>query len=137
MKKCKVCGEEKPKDAFYAAYTYNGKKICRPECKECNKKKSTLWGKNNPDRRRSTLIKHVYGIDSKEYERLLETQGKKCAICGSFRAGGKRVHFDIDHNHTTGAVRGLLCRACNYLIGNAKENVELLHSAIKYLEKHC
>ncbi len=137
MKTCKICGEEKSKDAFYAAYTYNGKKICRPECKECNKKKTVLWGRNNPDRRRSTLIKHVYGIDSKEYDRLLQAQDGKCAICFSTNVGGKRLHFDIDHNHITGKVRGLLCRSCNYLIGNSKESTTTLLSAVKYLEDNC
>ena len=137
MKECKVCKLKKHEDDFYAAYVYKGKKTCRPECKECNKKKSALWSKNNPTKRRSILIKCVYGINSEEYRNMLESQGGTCAICHSSSIGGKRNHFDIDHNHMTGKVRGLLCRSCNYLIGNSKEDILILRSAIAYLENNC
>ena len=65
-----------------------------------------------------------------EYLEMLETQDGNCAIC--------KIEQDplyVDHDHETGKVRGLLCEQCNFLLGNAKDNLGVLASAIKYLEK--
>ena len=59
-----------------------------------------------------------------------------CAICGQreSEAPGKKLH--IDHNHDTGAVRELLCKNCNALIGHAKEDVSTLQASVAYLGRH-
>jgi hypothetical protein len=57
-----------------------------------------------------------------------------CDICG--RTGLKGINKHVDHNHETGAVRGLLCKSCNNMLGFCRENVLVLRKAIKYLEKH-
>lgn len=61
---------------------------------------------------------------------MLEDQGGVCAIC----EGG--VDFVVDHCHTSGEVRGILCRTCNQGIGLLKESIKSLENAIKYL-KSC
>ncbi len=75
-------------------------------------------------------------------ERLLEDQRRSCKICGSeFTADKVRNQFgifesrsfDVDHGEYTGLVRGLLCRPCNLLLGNARENRYILASAYSYL----
>lgn len=77
-------------------------------------------------------VKKVYGIDSAEYERLLALQGGKCAICRR-RPGKKRLA--VDHNHTTGANRGLLCGRCNHeLLGAGFDSREILMAAVAYLD---
>jgi hypothetical protein len=70
-----------------------------------------------------------------QYEQILVGQGGACAICG-----GKDPCFGrdwhVDHDHATGAVRGVLCAQCNIGLGHFKDNVTALGSAIKYLEHH-
>jgi hypothetical protein len=66
-----------------------------------------------------------------EYDKLLEAQGGVCAICG----GSRRGNLDVDHDHTTGAVRGLLCAADNRkVLKYARNDPERLRRAAAYLE---
>ena len=53
-----------------------------------------------------------------------------CEVCGE--PSNKTLH--IDHDHATGAVRGVLCEGCNHALGNAKDNPALLRSLADYLE---
>lgn len=59
-------------------------------------------------------------------------QDNKCAICGL----SDERHLSIDHNHSTGKVRALLCNSCNTAIGHAREDTSLLNKMIEYLEFH-
>lgn len=76
-----------------------------------------------------------YGIKLTEYNKLLLEQSNKCAICG-YEFGQVQGDTYVDHCHSTGGVRGLLCRACNAGIGQLKDSVDLLHKAITYLERN-
>lgn len=69
-----------------------------------------------------------------DYEKMLEQQNYKCAICGQHETQ-KRV-LSVDHCHKTGKVRGALCAACNRGIGSLKESKEVLEAAINYLQHH-
>lgn len=71
-----------------------------------------------------------YGITVKEYAQMVFDHGGKCAICT--REFSRTPH--IDHNHSTGQVRGLLCYSCNSAIGNLQEDIQILKNAIAYLE---
>lgn len=62
------------------------------------------------------------------HKELHPTQEGCCAVCG---AGGKLV---VDHSHVTGAVRGLLCSACNTGLGLFKDSPVRLRNAIEYLK---
>lgn len=76
----------------------------------------------------------VYGINFADYNRMLVEQGGRCAICRSERPSlkaGKR--FVVDHCHTSGAVRGLLCLPCNQGLGCFRDNDEALTRAAAYL----
>lgn len=75
-----------------------------------------------------------YGITPEKYNEMLENQGGVCAICKTkpqFDTRKKRL--SIDHCHTTGKVRGLLCDACNRGIGMLKDDTSVLMNAINYL----
>lgn len=63
---------------------------------------------------------------------MVAEQDHKCAICGT----EPMRDLDIDHNHTTGAVRGLLCSYCNKALGMFKDSAVFLGTAIEYLTKH-
>jgi hypothetical protein len=75
-----------------------------------------------------------YGMTAEEYRRRAAEQDGRCAICREEPEDGKRLH--VDHNHETGAVRALLCRWCNYALGNAKDDPERLRAMAAYLERH-
>jgi hypothetical protein len=77
----------------------------------------------------------TYGLDLKDYEKMLKAQNYNCAICGSPPPNNRKTRLAIDHCHTSGKVRGLLCDRCNRSIGLLKDDVSVLESAIKYLTK--
>lgn len=93
----------------------------------------------NRDHERNKELKKLFGIDFAEYQRMLVEQGGVCAICSKpeeqISHGTLRV-LSVDHNHATGAVRGLLCSNCNLAIGYACDDVSILRRGIAYLEKH-
>jgi hypothetical protein len=75
----------------------------------------------------------MYGLTKDQYLSLHESQEGKCAICKTEPTTQRGLH--VDHEHSTGSVRGLLCHNCNVGIGNFLEKVELLEEAIAYLKK--
>lgn len=82
---------------------------------------------------RDAYLRARYGITAEEYDRMLAEQGGVCAICHRPQTG-KRLA--VDHDHSTGAVRKLLCVACNVSLGALGEDVERLMAAISYIETH-
>jgi hypothetical protein len=76
-----------------------------------------------------------HGLTMEDFNQFLEDQDGVCAICHEFN-GGRADRLNIDHCHTTGKVRGLLCHKCNRGIGLFKDSVENLQSAISYLQRH-
>jgi hypothetical protein len=137
MKECKVCKKTKSLSEFHPHKSCKGK--VRPECKTCHNKiskvRSKKYIKTNPLKRRSTILKNKYGINYDDYLRILGLQGGGCAICGSTEPGAGKTYFSVDHNHTTGKNRGLLCHPCNAGLGMFKEDKLSLKLAIEYLEK--
>ena len=80
-------------------------------------------------------------LEVSDYYVMLEKQNNLCAICKmeetkKSRTEGKICQLAIDHNHTTGKIRGLLCHHCNAAIGHLKEDIQLFHNAIEYLKEH-
>lgn len=75
-----------------------------------------------------------YGINKEQLFMMLKNQDNKCPICKSEFVNRKNTH--VDHNHTTGKVRELLCSRCNTTLGMLEENVETLKNMILYIEKH-
>ncbi len=83
--------------------------------------------------------KKRYGLSRSQYEAMLATQGKRCAICGKEETAvirGRKLRLAIDHCHVSGSVRELLCGACNNMLGAAKDSIDILEKAIQYLKKH-
>lgn len=76
---------------------------------------------------------HRYGMDANDYFALLESQGGACAICRKLPKKTRRLC--VDHCHSTGHVRGLLCDRCNGALGSFGDSVEVLMTAIRYLER--
>jgi NAD-dependent dihydropyrimidine dehydrogenase PreA subunit len=88
----------------------------------------------HPDKRRQYSIKERgYEISNDEYHQMLEDQEGACGICNE-EPEGRGLH--IDHDHTTGKVRALLCHRCNTALGLLRESPSLLRTAADYLEEH-
>lgn len=81
---------------------------------------------------RQQSFQRRYGISLEEYNSLLSEQGSKCKICKAHETQLKRK-LAVDHSHTTGRVRGLLCSECNLMLGKFNDDVVLLKTASKYL----
>ena len=73
-----------------------------------------------------------FGITLNEYNEMFEKQKGCCAICGRHQSEFKRS-FDVDHDHKTGKVRGLLCFKCNVVLGFVNDNSNILENMIGYL----
>jgi hypothetical protein len=107
------------------------------------KQASVAWARKtnaNLTRNRKAYLRR-YGLTPESYEQMILSQDNKCAICEKRETAanyktGKVWALAIDHDHTTGHTRALLCHRCNLFLGAAEDSVELLSSAIRYLEKH-
>lgn len=98
-------------------------------CKECSK---TLGHITNLKR---------FNLSKEQYVDLEKSQNNVCAICKNPEQKKRRLSVDHDHSCCNGpfscgkCIRGLLCSNCNTFLGNAKDNIEILKSAIEYLQK--
>jgi endogenous inhibitor of DNA gyrase (YacG/DUF329 family) len=105
-------------------------RFCSAYCSRKN------WRRLHPDFGdgigRNIQLLRRYGITINEYDALLLAQNGVCAICGK---PPTRRRLDIDHNHKTGQVRGLLCEGCNRHIGFIENNPDFIHKAANYLEE--
>lgn len=79
----------------------------------------------------------TYGITPEQFEAMLAAQGGKCAICRTGTWKGKHNKPHLDHDHVTGAVRGILCGGCNNGLGNFGDDPARLRAAADYLERTC
>lgn len=94
--------------------------------------KNKAWREANPDKCRCSDLRKNYGITLEEYNQRLAEQDYSCKICNTTEPG-HRGTFHVDHNHITGAIRGLLCHRCNTGIGLLQDSPTLLLSAHRYL----
>lgn len=92
--------------------------------------RAVKWNKDNPKRFKSATLKYAYGIDLDQFNALAELQEYKCAICDKVRP------LCVDHCHSSGTVRGLLCRQCNSALGFLEEDLLVFKRAVEYLERN-
>lgn len=160
-KKCSKCGKVQPLNQFYRAKgTRDG---LRGDCKVCfaaraqqryasdpetAKARVKRWQAENREqhlatqrkrrsrpevkaRERDLYLRRKYGMTMAEYDALLERQGGVCAICG--RPPRDDISLHVDHEHETGAIRGLLCFRCNNAVGDFDDDPVVLQRAGDYL----
>ena len=106
----------------------------KPENRQRSIDNTRCWQKENKERDKLLQFKNGllrnYGISYECYIELERSQNGKCRICGT--TPNRRL--DVDHCHTTGKIRGLLCSNCNTALGLLKENPHIFQKAVSYLE---
>jgi hypothetical protein len=141
MKTCNICDETKPLDEF--SVLERGSMGRHPACKACRnlqskeyyaaKRDEILEIKREWRKRTGADRRYSYGLNPEQYGVMVMAQDGRCAICERHPEDGV---LRVDHDHSTGKIRGLLCRHCNLALGNMRDDVSLLRKAIAYLEKH-
>ncbi len=143
MKTCTVCGQSKELSEFYNYKANKDGKMYR--CKSCDNEARKKWMSANPERsqesQRGRNLKHKYGISLDQYSQMLVKQGGCCGICGveenkALYGLNKSLNFAVDHCHTTGKVRGLLCNQCNRALGMFYDDKDIVKKALDYLLTH-
>ena len=127
--------KEQDKNAYYKRREkiLARKKAYRLENLEKIMKYQKQYQLDNKKERVRRDLKKVYGITEDDYNKMYITQNGKCAICGIHQNNLKR-RLSVDHDHINGRVRGLLCHHCNTILGMAKDDSEILESALIYLK---
>lgn len=121
------------------AKTPNGSDYLNSICDVCRKKQireATKVYRTKPENRAKAANQKLiakYGITLIEREQLFEAQEGLCAICQKPLTEGQ---VDVDHDHLTGKVRGLLHNACNQGLGYFQDSIETLQAAIDYLKRN-
>ena len=148
MLTCKKCIRELDESNFYKSR--NTKSGYRGECKACTKvindrynathREKRLHYSRNAEKRggearrkrqRHNMLKRLYNISLDDWNKLLDSQGGKCAICSTANPGEQ--NWRTDHDHKTGKVRGILCNACNSATGLFRDNPTVLNHAARYV----
>ena len=125
-KVCKRCDTNKPLAEFDKSTS--NKDGRGSYCLPCAAERRRIARSKTPEYYKRQQIKHKYGLEPHEYDAMLEAT-PHCPICGS------EEPLVVDHDHSTSTVRGLICNHCNLVLGHAKDNIETLKNAIKYLEQ--
>jgi hypothetical protein len=102
-------------------------------CAACYQKQYKL---KNPKKYRDIKLRHLYGISLEQYNAMLVEQNHKCKICGRSNnnlANGKFQSFTVDHRHSDGKVRALLCHNCNKNVGVVEKHLAAITA---YLNKY-
>jgi hypothetical protein len=160
VKTCNACNQTKALSDFYA--NPSGRKGTRPECKECTKvrrkrwylanrereiQRVMAWQRDHPEMVRNVMnafraagkkkvsdrkshLKRKYGLTLEKFDALLASQGGVCPICG------RPDPDNVDHDHVTGKVRGILCWNCNVAIGQFAADIDRFVAAAAYLDQH-
>lgn len=132
---CSRCEIEKSFEEFHkkAREPHGIQSYCKPCISDSRRERHEA----NPDYYRDIKLRHLYGVSYEIYEQMLADQGGVCAICESeetYTVNGSVRMLSVDHDHVSGAVRGLLCQTCNAAIGFFGDRPELLMRAAEYLE---
>jgi hypothetical protein len=146
IKTCKKCLKEKEASEF-TKYASSSDGL-NSQCKSCrnpwvksyrdkNREKITAqkeaWNSCRPGARKDYVLKKNYGISLEEFNQKWASQNQTCALCKNSPRNTKDMH--VDHDHTTGKVRGILCQKCNVTkVGS--NTVESVQQILDYLLKY-
>lgn len=117
-RKCNMCEEVKSIDRFPPVrYNAKGYAVIDARCYDCRK-----------PAKRTFDLSSKYNLTDQEFEAIVLAQNNRCLLCDT-----ELTKPHVDHCHSTGRVRGILCYHCNVGLGHFKDNPEVLARAIQYL----
>lgn len=131
---CARCAVDKPRTEYAkSSAKRNG---LQSYCRACatTRRKDSAPTKYNAELDRWRQMKYKYGLTQEGFLSLWDSQGGCCAVCASQLSRTEKRGVNVDHNHETGEVRGLLCETCNTGLGLLKDSVDVLEAAITYLK---
>jgi hypothetical protein len=131
VKRCTKCKIEKESTEFRSHP--QTKDRLQSWCKSCTQVAVDKIRVRDPITTYNYYLKRKYGITYEDYETMLANQGGGCAICGTTTPLKGKRFLNVDHDHSTGKVRGVLCQPCNTGLGKLQDSTELLQKAIAYL----
>ncbi len=133
-KRCRACGDTKPSAEF--SLDRERKDGLHDACRPClAARRKTRHARRTTAEKRAVVLAR-FSLTVADYDEMLAAQGGGCAICGTTEPAGRwNNYFAVDHSHTTGEVRGLLCGHCNVMLGNAKDDPSVLRAGASYLER--
>ena len=106
-------------------------------CQECRRAYINQRTQNEPEHvkqhRRFSAKARRYGMSPEDHARMEQEQGGRCLICATIPTN--KHGLVVDHDHATGAIRGLLCSDCNRGLGGFKDNEVVLQRAINYINE--
>jgi hypothetical protein len=125
---------EKNRARNRAYYKANRARTCaqKKAYREANRDKVFAYREKHRARDKEYSLKRNYGISQAQYDQMFQSQGGKCAICSR-----GDLKLSVDHCHSSGKVRGLLCTNCNTSLGGFRDSTEALLSAVQYLKQHA
>jgi hypothetical protein len=129
-KTCGRCKTVKLKENFYLRRS--ARDGLAPYCKECDSARNGAYRRLSPEKKRQYELKKKFGLTLEAYNSLFVAQHGRCALCETHQSELKKS-LAVDHDHDTGAIRGLLCHNCNVGLGNLKDSAELLIKAAEYV----
>lgn len=132
---CTSCGKNYPLSHFRYRMRFESEFYER-RCRTCNQEDNARWRRQNMQKSQELSqryrVRSAYGADGLELlDRILA--GAPCDACGAPAVEGRRRHH-IDHDHSTGEVRGILCHGCNTALGLLEEDVERMQRLIRYID---
>ena len=119
-KTCTKCKETKTLDGFHS--DKKGKFGKHSKCKICRNIQCSEIQKFSK-----------YGVTPEKHQEMRDVSGNKCYVCNATEAESWKGTLCIDHCHTTGRVRGLLCHSCNVALGCVTDSQERLQGLMDYL----
>lgn len=139
---CKQCHAKTSLEWVAANRTTRNEALRKYNRSDKRKAVSRKYGGPRADERllttRSRRLK-MYGFSDQDYDRLLNEQGGVCAACGRAETrkhpSGRICSLSLDHDHATGAPRGLLCHGCNVALGWLKEDPAIIQGLMDYIRK--
>lgn len=117
---CKACSTE-------FAPAHGLQKYCSLSCRKAEARRRV------PQRWRH--LSSRYGLKPDAFSVMLAQQDGRCPICATelVGTGAERNAPNVDHDHTTGKLRAILCRPCNIALGHLKEDPDIFRAAAEYL----
>ena len=127
-KLCTACRQSKPLDDF--SKNKDGKFGRHSICRKCKSELNKYRYANGDSY--AVRLKKLYNLSVEEYEQMYAEANGCCQVCGISEEDLNR-RLAVDHCHTTGKVRGLLCGKCNTALGQLEDNLETISALYSYL----